>query len=52
MTRKDYVAAAKVISQVKDKQDKTLLVSTFSELFQNDNPLFDYSRFKKACGEK
>lgn len=39
----DYVPETKVI-------DLETVVSIVSELLQKDNPLFDYDKFRVACG--
>ena len=57
MTRKDYNAIAKVIRSandgIKSKQlDSPIIyiVENLADIFKNDNPLFDYRKFHKACG--
>lgn len=51
MTRKDYVETAKILNSFVDviPSDTMIeLVEDFVEMFQNDNPNFDYERFLKA----
>lgn len=53
MTKKDYVAIAKVIlfTAAWYPSDKLLLVAqNMSDTLQQDNPRFDRERFLKACG--
>lgn len=59
MTRKDYVLIALSVRSVVDWPDVNLykasyaLNSVVNELcshLQNDNPRFDKSKFRKACG--
>lgn len=52
MTRKDYVATAKILNQFESEIDsKTFqdLIFEFSEWFASDNPNFDETRFWDAC---
>lgn len=57
MTRKDYIAAARLIKEFdKDgnfsrKVDKKNIMVFLSEFFQKDNPRFDKNRFLRACDE-
>ena len=49
MTKKDYIAIARILSGTKMPQILwTRLVLQFIELYA-DNPGFDWERFKKAC---
>jgi uncharacterized membrane protein len=51
MTRKDYVSTAEILNSFVDviPSDTMIeLVEDFVEMFQNDNPNFDYERFLKA----
>lgn len=52
MTRKDYVAVAKILHEAHDSVDTNAwlkLVASFSEFFENDNERFDHARFFSAC---
>jgi hypothetical protein len=57
MTKKNYIAIASMMNQV-DKSElstgqKTLFVdicNRLADIFENDNPRFDYSKFVRACG--
>jgi hypothetical protein len=52
MTRKDYIATAKILNQFKDEINKTTfedLVYEFSEFFYADNSRFDGVKFENAC---
>lgn len=51
MTRKDYVATAKILNNYKDEIDYLMLsemADEFAEMFEADNPNFDYQRFIDA----
>jgi len=51
MTRKDYVSTAEILNGFVDVIPSEImveLVEDFVEMFQNDNPNFDYTRFLKA----
>jgi hypothetical protein len=51
MTRKDYVSTAEILNGFVDVIPSEImveLVEDFVEMFQNDNPNFDYNRFLKA----
>jgi len=51
MTRKDYVETAKILNtfvDVIEPNTMVKLVENFVEMFQNDNPNFDYIIFLKA----
>ena len=52
MTRKDYVATAKILNQFAESIDSHVfqdLVFEFSEWFSADNPRFDEDKFWDAC---
>jgi len=52
MTKKDYLRAAEVIRTelwVRNDDERELLVGTFIDFFQGDNPRFNEERFRKAC---
>ena len=46
-SRKHYKKVAEIISLSRDKE---FLFTAFSELFAEDNPLFDKEKFAIACG--
>lgn len=60
MTRKDYVAVAKIFNSYVIAGQDNILVSSlvksiaedFADLFANDNPNFDETRFENAVWEK
>ncbi len=56
MTRKDYVATAKILSDLKYSINNNLifedLVDSFSEMFEVDNERFDHVRFFNACNKE
>jgi len=47
MTKKDYIAIAKILKEYGDKEHMLLL--KFCELFKKDNPNFDADKFINAC---
>ena len=49
MTKKDYIAIAKILKEYGDTEHMLLL--KFCELFKKDNPEFDSNEFIKACCE-
>ena len=54
MTRKDYIKIAKIIKDntLRDTQpilNKDNLIHDLVLMFEDDNHLFDGSRFKEAC---
>jgi hypothetical protein len=57
MIKKDFQAVADIIKTAKEKQEKEQLENTplyiaehIADYFKEQNNLFDYSRFFKACG--
>lgn len=61
MTRKDYVATAKIINRYFDVADyhdglhaniHDFLIKPFSDMFAKDNPNFDAEKFFEACTEE
>ena len=49
MTKKDYIAIAKILKEYGDKEHMLLL--KFCELFKKGNPEFHSNEFIKACCE-
>jgi|GEM_PF-4007505 hypothetical protein len=49
MTKKDYLRAVNVIHSVLLPKERKLLIESFVDFFQGDNPRFDEDRFRKAC---
>jgi hypothetical protein len=49
-TKKDFIAAAKVIKEISDITEKTIVCNNFIEIFSKQNPRFDSAKFSKACG--
>lgn len=47
--RATYVEVARIVSEYGDTVKKRQLVEDLADMFAEDNPLFDYSRFRKAC---
>lgn len=55
MTRKDYVKTAEILNGNRifiHPATFSALVEEFAEMFENDNPNFNYSRFENACNGK
>ncbi len=55
MTRKDYVATAKILNNYKDNIEYIVLsemADEFAEMFESDNPNFDYQRFIDAIWQE
>lgn len=51
-SRKDYVAAASSIKKIKNPKDRARMTVLFGNRFADDNPRFDWTRWKTACGYK
>lgn len=51
MTRNDYKAAAALIAEspTLKSQEKEVVINTFIAFFQESNPRFDPSIFRKRC---
>lgn len=56
MTKKDYIKIAEVLKSEKPQKNWAnkfvqweLTVKAFGRMLASDNPLFDFSRFYKAC---
>ena len=48
-TRKDFIAAAKTISEIENISDRSRTAEQFAKVFKQQNPRFDYYRFYTAC---
>lgn len=51
-SRKDYVSAAQSIRKIKNPKDRARMTVLFGNRFADDNPRFDWARWKTACGYK
>lgn len=52
MSRKDYVAVAAIIADLRrdhDGETAWLIAGRLATMFGHDNPRFDRARFLKAC---
>ena len=49
MTKKDYIAIAKILN--KYRYDEHMILLKLCELFKKDNENFDSDKFIKACCE-
>ena len=52
MTRKHFVEAAKIISDISDVSERKRTAVRFATLFRKFNDRFDSSKFFKACNVK
>lgn len=55
MTRKHYIKAAQIVSDLKNDMtpiEHLRLANSFVHFFQNDNPRFDKKKFLAACNEE
>jgi len=53
MTRKDYIAIAKALSNVEFSTfSKGRVIDALCDVFQDDNPRFDADRFRNAIDRK
>lgn len=50
MTRKDFVALAKIVAAVKDAAVRASLAAAIGALCAESNVHFDWSRWNAACG--
>ena len=48
-SRRHYIKVAELIAQCSDR-NKQIIFDGFSELFEEDNSLFDKDKFAEACG--
>jgi hypothetical protein len=51
MTKKDYIAVARILSTVTNKRERQRLAEEFAAWFRQDNPQFDVERFSSAVFE-
>lgn len=49
MTKKDYIAFARVIGGIMGPSERALVASTVAKVCQADNPRFSLSVFYSAC---
>lgn len=45
MTKKDYIAVAKIIAQVRSDKEQNYLMDAFAAYFKSDNSAFDKPKF-------
>lgn len=50
MQKRHFVAAAKQVKEIEDRQLAFVVAHNFAVLFSSFNPLFDRFRFMSACG--
>jgi hypothetical protein len=48
-TKKDFIAAAKTIAAITDKNEQKTVANNFCDIFSKQNPRFDKTKFLKAC---
>jgi hypothetical protein len=49
LTRKDFIKAAKSVSEIVNPWEQRKQYEFFLKWFREDNPRFDSSRFEQAC---
>ena len=49
-TKKDFIATAKMISEMADRNEAKKLAENFAKIYANSNSRFDFQRFYSACG--
>ena len=52
MSRKDYTRAARIILRVSDAEIRRYLAQEFADMFAEDNPHFDRTRFYTEAGAR
>jgi len=50
MTKKCFIQAAKIVVELKDREDAKKQAETLAHLFALSNPRFDRGKFFTACG--
>ena len=50
MSRKHFVAMAKQIKEMQDRQSARIAAEAFASVASAVNPRFDFNRFYTACG--
>ena len=50
MSRKDFVAIAAAIAQIRDESERERTARLVGEVCSRSNGRFDWSRFLNACG--
>ena len=48
-TKKDFIATAKMIAEMQDRNEAKKLAEGFANIYAQQNPRFDKQRFYKAC---
>lgn len=49
MTKKDFVATAKMIASMEDRNEAKKFAKNFASISAESNPAFNYARFYSAC---
>lgn len=49
MTKKHFIAVAKMIAELEDRKEADYLAIWFAEFFKKYNPRFDDEKFLSAC---
>ena len=52
MTKKNYIAAAKLLAVYPNSKEKNLRIELFCELFAADNARFKADTFRAACNKE
>lgn len=52
MSKKHYIVTAEILAEsvFANEEEKTITCMRFAKMFENDNPLFNKSKFLTACG--
>lgn len=50
MTKKHFIATAKIIAGMKNKEAQRIMADHWAKEFAKVNPRFDRARFFQACG--
>jgi len=48
-TKKTFIATAKMIAEMTDRNEAKKLAENFAKIYANENTRFDYARFYSAC---
>lgn len=52
MTRKDYIAIARITGSIESTRDRHAVTRQMAEYFHADNPRFDPAKFEQAVEQK
>lgn len=49
MTKKHFVAAANIVSEIRDRDERTVVARNFADFFVQFNDRFNRDKFLEAC---